>query len=249
VDRELILKKNKTDFMKIFFATAFLVTIFSCSSPLKTVNFPTKQNENFTNDNLKNFLQKNNKRSIVLKVPNSADKVTSNTNFSTDNNLLYTTIEKELLKAGYSVRDRGLFNEIVLKSQSTDYSQIKDLTNTDLILEVVNIDTKILYTTNQLTLALKKGKTKEETTSKEYKATGVSAEFRLITVKNNEIAGTYKFFYKPCPNGCDLDNFYSKKKSNVAELEESVSSKTLTYEFFTKQCVADLLLELKKAQL
>ena len=65
---------------------------------------------------------------------------------------IYNAIEKELLKENYSVRDRGLFNELLSKAQTTDYSKIKELTNTDIILEVVNIDPSVVYTTNRVTL-------------------------------------------------------------------------------------------------
>ena len=87
------------------------------------------------------------------------------------------------------------------KSSTSDYSKIKELTNTDIILEVVNIDPSVLYTTNKVTTVTAKKET-ENIGSVDYKEKGASVEYKVILVKNNEIAGTYKFNYKPCPDGC-----------------------------------------------
>ena len=130
---------------------------------------------------------------------------TSNTQMSTENILMYNAIEKELLEEGFSVRDRGLFNEVMVKSTTQDYSKIKDLTNTDLILEVINIDQHIVYSTNKVNQVYKNGTEKEVLQEKDYKARGFSIEFKLVIVRNNEIAGSYKYQYKPCTDGCAIE--------------------------------------------
>ncbi len=223
----------------IFFAITTAI-LSSCSSSTKIIKFPKRSNEVFANNNLKEFLRTNKSPNIVLRVPNSNDKATSNTSASKDNNILYNAIEKELLRQGFSVRDRGLFNEIINKSGSTDYSKIKDLTNTDLILEVVNIDPAVVYSTNKVTLVGKKKET-EQIGNIDYKRYGASVEFRLIMVKNNEIAGSYKYNYQPCPDGCELGSFSFKGKRNNIEVElrETVSVNTL--EEFIKLCTQDLI--------
>ena len=211
-----------------------------CSSETKIIKFPKRADDIYANSNLKEFLKADINPSIVLRVPNSADKATSNTNLNQDNNVLYNAIEKELLKQGYSVRDRGLFNEIINKSGSTDYSKIKDLTNTDLILEVVNIDSKVIYSTNKVSVSKKK-KSSEQIGNIDYRRYGASVEFRIVMVRNNEIAGTYKYHYQPCPGGCELASFkFSGKKGNKqVELRETVSVNTL--EEFITLCTRDLI--------
>ena len=223
----------------------FLATILflSCSSSTKIINYPKKPDEIFVNANLKQFLKANTAPKMVLRVPNSADKATSNTSTNQDNNLLYNAIEKEFLKAGFSVRDRGLFNEIINKTGSTDYSKIQDLTNTDLILEVVNIDPKVIYSTNKVTVVSKKKRT-EEIQGIDYKRYGASVEYKLIIVKNNEIAGAYKYNYKPCPDGCAIGTFsFVGKRSKEIALKESVSVNSL--EEFIKFSTNDLIKSFK----
>jgi len=197
----------------------------SCSPTTKIIKFPTVPDETYANPNLKEFFKGNRNPNIVLRVPNNNDKATSNTSTSKNNDVLYNTIEKELLRENFSVRDRGLFNELLGKAQTSDYSKIKELTNTDIILEVVNIDPSVLYTTNKVTLIGKKGET-EQLGYIDYKEKGASVEYKVILVKNNEIAGSYKFNYKPCPSGCELTTF-KFTRGNKIELKETVAINTM----------------------
>jgi hypothetical protein len=217
-----------------------LILLLSCSSSKKIIRFQKSPDEIYVNDNLKEFFKSNKTPNIVLRVPNNNDKATSNTITSKDNNVLYNAIEKELLKQGFSVRDRGLFNELLSKSQTTDYSKIKDLTNTDVILEVVNIDPAVIYTTNKVTITTKK-KEKTQIGTVDYKKYGASVEFRIIMVRNNEIAGSYKYNYQPCPGGCEIGsfNFSGKRANQQVVLKETVSVNTL--EEFIKLCTQDLI--------
>ncbi len=221
--------------------TIIACLLISCSPVTKVVRYPTKPDDIYANVNLKKYFKGNSSSSIVLKVPNSADKATSNTVNVKDNALLYNAVEKELLKEGFSVRDRGLFNELIEKTKSEDYSKIRDLTNTDLILEIVNIDLAVSYSTNEITEISKK-REKVVVQSIDYKGTGVSVQFKLILVKTNEIAGSYTFNYKPCPDGCELVKFKPlAKKSSEVEMKESISSSTDELEEFMKRCTKDLI--------
>ena len=205
-----------------------ILILTSCSPGKQIIKFPTVPDETYANPNLKDFFKKNRNPNIVLRVPNNNDKATSNTSTNKNNDVLYNTIEKELLKENFSVRDRGLFNELLSKSQTSDYSKIKELTNTDIILEVVNIDPSVLYTTNKVTTIGSKKET-ENIGSFDYKEKGASVEYKIILVKNNEIAGTYKFNYKPCPDGCELTTFkiIGRKSNKKVELKETVAINTL----------------------
>lgn len=202
--------------------------VAGCSSGKQIIKFPTVPDETYANPNLRDFFKSNSNPNIVLRVPNNNDKATSNTSTNKNNDILYNAIEKELLKENFSVRDRGLFNELLSKSQTSDYSKIKELTNTDIILEVVNIDPSVLYTTNKVTIVGPKKET-EQIGNIDYKEKGASVEYKVILVKNNEIAGSYKFNYKPCPDGCELTTFKfsGKSKNKKIELKETVEINTM----------------------
>lgn len=171
--------------------------LINCGTPHKTgyIKFQPTENEIIANSLLKDFLASNKMPKIVLRVPRSSSDVTEKSVYD----VYYNAIEKEFLKAGFIVRDRALFNEILAKNQSSDYSQIKELTDTDLILEVVNINPKVVYSTNKY---FTKKKYKERLLpSGEIRKAGASAEFKIVMVKTNQLAGDFKFNYTPCDEG------------------------------------------------
>lgn len=225
--------------MRALTVISFAIVMVSCSPTSKIVKYKKVPDEVYANNNLKTFLKQNKSPKIVLRVPNSNDKATSNTSTSKDNNLLYNSIEKVFLREGFSVRDRGLFNEIINKSGTTDYSKIQDLTDTDLILEVVNIDPTVVYSTNKV-LEIKGRRETEYNYETDFKKYGAAIEFRFIMVKTNEIAGSYKYNYQPCPDGCEVNTFRMIGKRNPqVELKETVSVNAL--EEFIKKCTQDLI--------
>lgn len=208
--------------------TTLILILTSCATEREIVKFQKLPDETYANPNLKGFFKSNSNPNIVLRVPNTNDKATSNTSTNKNNDVFYNAIEKELLKENYSVRDRGLFNELLSKSQTTNYSNIKELTNTDIILEVVNIDLSVLYSTNKVTV-IKSRKETERIGKIDYKDKGASVEFKVILVKNNEIAGSYKFNYTPCVEGCELGTFKftGKNKDRKIQLKETVEINTM----------------------
>ena len=225
--------------MKNFYLSVIVFLIFPGCSSVKVIRYPKLADDIYANYNLIEYFRSNKNPKIVLRVPNSSDKVTSNTVTTQNNNLLYNAIEKELLKEGFSVRDRGLFNEIMDKSKSTDYSKIGEETDTDLILEVVSINPEVIYSTNKITL-LNKNRSSLEVQPVDYKRSGASIEFRLILVKNNEIAGTYKYNYNPCPeDGCPITDWTYNKRSKQLEIKETVAVNAL--EEFITRCTQDLI--------
>jgi hypothetical protein len=51
---------------------------------------------------------------------------------------VYNIFERELLKAGFTVRDRGLLMEVLRDNPKADYKAIKEKIDTQLILEIVS---------------------------------------------------------------------------------------------------------------
>jgi hypothetical protein len=201
---------------------------FSCSKKA-VVRFTQKPPELSSADMLTEIMLVNKSPRIVLRVPNTRKGVTNTQNpvnsqsgaigsnkdsrarrsrlFTSldypqapyDETALYNAIEKQLFKEGFSVRDRGLFNEVLDANQSTAYSKISSLTNTDLILELVRLDSLVGYTTN--TCYVEPGE--QQRLINQYRDTrGASVEFKLVHVKSNEIVGSYKVHYTPCLEGC-----------------------------------------------
>ncbi len=187
------------------------------------ITFSETSPDIYTKLSLRKFFQSNPNPKIVLRVPQSAKDATTEESFSHSN--VYNAIEKELLKSGFNVRDRGLFKEILKKPSITDYSKMKDLTDTDLILELVNLRTDIEYSTNEY-VTPKKGK-KRKLTSGNITLYGASAEFKIILINTNEVAGSYEFNYAPCTRGCP---YYINEQGKVFKRREGRITEVPSYE-------------------
>lgn len=215
--------------MKFFSFFTFFVIIsilnsacFSGSSARK-VFFPEIPDEINTTNSLKSFLTKNKAPKVVLRVSNSKNKVTENENVDA----LYAVIEKELMSNGFEVRDRQLFNQIIdSKENTSNYEDLNKATDTDLIIELMEMNTKIPYFTNKYI----DGSTSEEKTMT-FKHTeyGRSIEFKVIIIKSNQFAGSYKFNFTPCVNGCIIQaaipsskEFKEMRKNQKAEVKNPV---------------------------
>lgn len=228
-----------------FFIIILLITLSSCvaNRKLGTVYFQPESPEFFAKYGLKQFLKGNNNPKIVLRVPVSKATSTEEENFSLSP--IYNAIERELLKGGFNVRDRGLFNEILKKSDNEDYASIRDLTDTDLILEVVGIDLNVEYNTNKY----KDHRGRDVKIFGNISLNGASVDFKIIMINSNELAGTYKFNYAPCSQGC---KYYIDKYGNLytalsgtSEIQpyEIVESNALVE--FIEMCTRDLMVELR----
>jgi hypothetical protein len=178
--------------------------------------------------------------SIVLRVPGQITKVLEEDKFAY--NSIYNTVEKEIAKAGFTVRDRGLFQQ-VLENTTVDYSKIKELTGTDLILELVGYE-KIKYpvpsyidqdgnekaTKAGLTISREKDFT--ITGEKDFTITGAKAEFKIISVKENDFVGSYIFYSTPCTNGCT----YKFNQYGATSAATDYFSTNIDLENFFKDC-------------
>ncbi len=226
----------------------FLISLLA-SAPAKMVYKPgtftlmKKEDEIFTKPSLSDIMHSSKNISIVLRVPYSGDKVTQEQ--TQKNNSIYSTIEKEFAKAGFIVRDRGLFSKILEQGNIADYSKIKELTETDIILELVSYG-DVKYNTNRYTDA----KGKLVTSNLNFTLTGTTVEFKIISVKESDLVGNFVFNYTPCTSGCKY-NF--DQTGALYAITAAPSKKNTPYEFvnpdvlesFFKVCSQRLIETLK----
>lgn len=237
-----------TNFKKLTLILVASIFLVNCSSS-KLLKFSDQENEIFPSENLKTFLKNNKSPKIVLRTSINKEEIIQGGNkiTQTDNNsYLYDAIEKELLKQGFTVRDRQLFNQVVSnKDNNVDYSKLKEKTDTELIIELSKLDTKVLYETNKYFTA----KGKDGLLQYIYKRYGATVEFKVIIMSNNEFAGTYKFNYSPCNsvNPCEINEDFNKKWKNILkgkEAYEGVEKNEL--ENFIKDATKQLVESMRK---
>jgi hypothetical protein len=166
---------------------------------------PNQENDVFTKSDLVKSLNLSGTPSIVLRVPNPGDKVAEEQ--KQKNSVLYNLIEKEFAKAGFVVRDRQLFAK-VLEQETSDYSKIGVITETDFILELLSYNLKSKFKTNKY--VDENGKPAEAPYQISFNS--AIAEFKLVSVKKNDMVGSYTFYYTPCTEGC-TERFDIKARS------------------------------------
>lgn len=218
------MKKN----CPLLFVLLVSILFLNCSGT-KSIKFANQKDEIYPSENLKTFLKNNKSPKVVLRTPSAKANITATEtkNVIENSNYLYDAIEKELLKLGFTVRDRQLFNQVVLNNDNnTDYSKLTEKTDTELIIELSKLDSEVLYETNKY--YTDKGTT--GVLSYDYKRYGATVEFKIILMKNNEFAGTYTFNYSPCSNEypCIINESFNKKWKALQR------GKTPTYEVVEK---------------
>ena len=106
------------------------------------------------------------------------------------------------MRNNFIVRDRALFNEVVRKSgDKVNYEELKQKTDTDIILELSNLQTDVEYRTNQY--YTKSGK-KSLFDKGHIAVKGAKVDFKVVVIHDNEYAGNYNFNYTPCLDGCEV---------------------------------------------
>jgi hypothetical protein len=217
-----------------------------CGAPAsvsRTVKFSPKNDEITTTPSLKEYLTTNPNPKIVLRTISrvSTDNVTE----KEKNNYLYNAIESELLKSGFVVRDRQLFDKIVTNSDNNNnYENLKEKSDTDLIIELTHLDRSIVYQTNKYYDNKGREKTSSVLSTKTFY--GATIEFKVIMINTNEFAGIYKFNYVPCVNGC---NYGPTKRPTRRELDEMKSFEAVEEDRlieFVKKATNQLVSEMRK---
>ncbi len=231
---------------KILFTVIGLALLtVGCGAPAsvsRTVKFSQKNDEITTTPSLKEYLAQNPNPKIVLRTTArvNSDNVTENE----QNNYLYNAIESELLKSGFVVRDRQLFDKIVTNTDNNNnYGNLKEKSDTDLIIELTNLDRSIKHQTNKYYDS--KGREKTSTVLANKLFYGATIEFKVIMINTNEFAGIYKFNYVPCVSGCDVGPNKRMTRRELDELKsfEAVEENRLIE--FAKNATKQLVTEMR----
>jgi hypothetical protein len=195
--------KFKKHFIGLFVIVISAIFLYGSGTTRKIVGqakFESKQDDLFSKESLKKLIKENSNTTIVVRNLSgnySNIKVSSGDPASS----LINILEKVFTKNEFIVRDRALFEKSFNASGTTDYSKMKELTNTDLILELVQISnipfvTNVYYKNNK--------QVKIPSLQQPLSFTGIKIELKIIKVKENDIVGTYTFYDSPCQEGCNV---------------------------------------------
>jgi hypothetical protein len=242
--------KNKSKSLKsivgIFSIILSFLLLYSSGVQKKIVGqakFEAKPDDLFAKESLKKTT-KNYKTTTIL-VRNLAVNYSGLSVSGGDpTNSLINILEKVFTKNEFIVRDRALFEKSFNQSGATDYSKMKDLTDTDLIIELVQIS-NIPFITNSY---YKNGRIKKlPNMSLSY--SGIKIELKIINIKDNDIVGTYTFYDTPCTDGCNVYKYlkqYYAYDPTIGRSPYSFSYNESTWEQFTKNVAEKLIASLKQ---
>ena len=201
---QVIIKKHNKIKMKrnvlLLIGLSFLIV--SCSPKLAMVKTAAKKNDITITSDMKQFSRENKNPSVVLRVPFSTSSVSkAEQKRLLKYNDIYNQIEKNLLKAGFTVKDRGMLNNILSTGQY-DYAEIGKKIETDIIIEILSIDFEINNYVYKAT---------EKETNKEIAVEGnklnpkiAKIECKLTIVDKGLTGGMLTLYYTTCTKGCDF---------------------------------------------
>jgi len=181
----------------------------------------SSRNEVIKTPELKQLLYETPKPKMVLRVPNTTSNVTaSEESRNIDFNNIYNAIEKVFLKQGFIVRDRALLNNLLL-SGNVDYKDIGEKIDTDLIIEILNIEFDI---SNKI----KNFKNLSTSLQEEFPDWGPTVdcraaklECRITIVKKGQLGGIFTLFAGACDFGTEF--WINKRNSFIGWKQEEVS--------------------------
>jgi hypothetical protein len=108
--------------------------IQSCTTLRGTVTTKVEEPEIAITPELRAFLKNNPNPRLVVRVPSVSTVVTADNTYKDYSNL-YGQIERVLIEAGFTVRDRGLLASLLASGQS-NYKEIGEKAEVDLIIEI-----------------------------------------------------------------------------------------------------------------
>ncbi len=180
----------------------FIIVIFlsaSCSVQTATLVAPPKQSDIAITPVLKTFLASQNAPAIVLRTPNiSTSPTQEERNFQSATNVIFNRIEKELMKAGFPVRDRGLLNSLLTSGQ-VSYAELGKKTETDIIIEIVSISFRENDYHNQ---AVNNKTGKKITFDRQLlNSCNMQIECKFVLVEKGLTGAMATLYASPCENG------------------------------------------------
>jgi hypothetical protein len=157
----------------------------------------------------------NNKQqiSVVLRTPHTTSNVTQ----EIQNSVLYNTIERKLMSAGFVVRDRALLEKLLVNEQLS-YESIAQKVKADLIIEVIEFSRQDIYPSKMIRIKDNKEVSIKHGHDKIYFAT-YKFMFRIVLLESGASGGFLTSYYNCCSNGCKI---YAEKWGGYYWLGRSV---------------------------
>jgi hypothetical protein len=219
------MKKTK---LNLILCVVVFMTIFTpCSSQqLSFIKITAEETDSYTNPTLKKFFQDNEGAAVIIRdlIGRTSDKVQdASLSQATSTARICQLLEQGLLRNGFNVRDRQLFEAVADKTgENLDYVELHNKTGVDVIFEITSFNWDRYevnhYYKNNMQIPFDK-----KYNEKVYDLFGFSVEIKIVMLQDNIVGGTYKYYYTPCDanlGGCLLTKI-DKNSITIMPLESS----------------------------
>lgn len=226
----------------LIFISTFLL---SCWPKKGVVKFTATEDNSYLKKDFKSGLNNNQPLSVLLRVPGTPNRTSEQGSISFDR--FYNAIERELIENGFIVRDRQIFNELVA-NRSQSVADLAAGTETDLIIEITDIDLSVKYKTDNFI----KKKTNKKVFLKHgnISMNGIRTKFKIYSIQKNELVGALEFNYAPCADGCfgkidKYGGFFTYKNGNYIRVKNYQIVESSSAEELAKGMSKELINKLK----
>lgn len=165
------------------------------------INEPARK-DNFTNEQLRNYLRKNDAPAIIVRGTGATGSISAASNTER----ICALLEYGLAKNHFDVRDRSLFENIATAKDGlrmTSYEDLYEATHVDLLMEVTSYSLTDYYSVDGYYDEMNKFYRFVHTEGKtisypSYLFRGMSISIKVTILKDNLVGGTYSYSYVPC---------------------------------------------------
>ncbi|MDR0799203.1 MAG: hypothetical protein LBN18_05545 [Dysgonamonadaceae bacterium] len=200
------------------------MTIVSCGGPkpqLATVKAPVLNDMIVATNDLKAYLATHPKLSVVLRVPQGVQNVTSAQ--QEQNNFIYAELEKTLLMAGFDVKDRASVQNILQNTSDIfDYEQIGKKLKIDLFIEVTELSLAIPF--YQPNYKVKATGSQYTTSSEALNTSYARFGYKIVIAETGSVGGMFTIHKQRCTEGCDFEVLFRTGMPTKYRLSEQRNS-------------------------
>jgi len=211
--------------MNVLIVVFALISILfaSCKTiQQSTVYAPKIDDKIITSPELHSLLIAQPKLSVVLRVPNSSNRLTEE---DRGNNYIYDVIQDALLSSGFNVKDRASVEKILSNTDNlSDYKQMGEKAGVDLFIEInsleLNIDnyqqgyatksTKSTMPTLRTVIIPVSTTSSTDLDMYAFNTRFARMKITLIIAKTGDIAGIFTLHKQTCLNGAPIEMDQSK---------------------------------------
>lgn len=197
----------KKIFLRITLLFFSVLIFYSCGSyTTLTGNVKynaSEKNEIIKSNELKSYLESKSTIKFVLRTPEGYSNYSEEDQIKMNN--IFGQIEKELIKNGHIVKDRVLL-DLLLEKGDMSITEVGKAINTDIIIEVINIEFDIPNHIKEFRIKEKNINANFDSWSNiDYVDCKLSMlECRITLVEVGNVGGIFKFFVSGCDKGNDF---------------------------------------------